>query len=267
MGFFQDVGNFLNKAVNPTSKNFLGLGGTASRAVGAVVSGGVSELYKPDPYGVGRNTAFSKGLGGGVTGSTVGAGTGFLVGGPWGAVAGGVLGGVGGTVAGLKGASNNYTRVGIAKNVGIGVGGGLLGGAGAAIAGSTSVASVPAVTGTTSTTTSTGFFSGFGKGFESLLPLALVSNLAKQGVAQLPALPGGSTGVTLNSAGPGTPTTAPSYGPNLYPGVPQGLQTVGPTYGTAAPAAAAPAKTNWWIWVVVAAAVAYLYLQKKKHGH
>lgn len=258
MGFFSDLG----KALDPTGNNFLGLGKTAGRIVSGVFTGGQSELFRTDPFSANRNSVFAK-VAHGVGGAEIGAAAGFVTGGPAGAFVGGVNGGI---QAGLG--TQNVTKLGGAAVLGAE---GLAAGAVTKIVSSLSTsglfaAKVPFIGPVAAPAAASPWsFGGLEKGLETLLPVAFLSNLTKQGIALLPGTGGGSTGVTLNSPGPGSGVSVPSNGPSGYPGVPSGLQTLSQAGIGDAAGGAAPASTNWLLIGVFA--LAALLLLKKKRGH
>lgn len=281
MGFFSDVGDAVKRAVSNPAKLVADISTFGTTAVLRAL---------PTAIGGGQSGIFSKGSE--VFGGTaIGLATGFATGGPAGAIVG-TASGFGRSVAGvlhndsgsaIAGGSAKYAAItgsiaGAAKGVLLARAGtqataftgstasGLVGkGANVLYADLASKALTPAATTGAAATSS----SGFGA-LSSLAPLALLKVL--QGNTLLPGTSAGSTGVTLNSPGPGAPTSTPSYGPNLYPGVPSGLQTVGPGIngggygggGGVATAPAAAAGTNWLLYAAIALA-AFLILQKKKH--
>lgn len=78
---------------DPTGNNFLGLGKYMGRGLGDIATMGQGEWFRPDPYGMGRNTIGGQ-IGHGAGGAMQGAAGGFMTGGIPGAVMGGATGGV-----------------------------------------------------------------------------------------------------------------------------------------------------------------------------
>lgn len=252
MSFFSDVGDTFKRAfANPT------------KLVSDISTFGATAILRtlPKAIGGGQSGIFSKGSE--VFGSTaIGVGTGFVTGGIPGAFVGGATGfgaGVSGAVHGSSGKKIAATSAEFSAITGSVTGAITKTGAAGLIRTALSGSPTLAAGASPTVASSAGGFS-----FSSLLPAAFLSTLLKQGQTLLPGTSGGSTGVTLNSTGPGTPTSSPSFGPSNYPGVPAGLQTVAPSSGGGAAVATAPATTNWLLYGLIAVA-AFLIL-RKKHG-
>lgn len=281
MGLLSDIG----QGLDPTSDNFLGGGniGRAGRALVDVFTFTIPETFRTNPYGFKPNTFAAKSanvVGGGIQGAFGGA------------VTGGTPGAVAGFVTGVTLAATKTTDPTTIKGGVINVGAGGVVGKVASLAYGTKV--VPPTTstslltgsGNTTLTTSTAGVKAVSAG-TSLLSKAsavltttaaattLATNIAstvKQLDARLPGTSGGSTGVTLNSPGPGSTTVnaGPSSGPNPVVPIPSGLQTISPdsggqAQGTAVDAGSAPGTPkgpNYLLWGGLAVVAWYLYKKK-----
>jgi hypothetical protein len=258
MGWFKDLGNI--KTFDPTGNNFLGLGKTAGRVVGSTFPTlFAGEFFRPDPFGVPRNTGFSKAIGGAATGAAAGGATGFAVGGPWGAIFGAVLGGVGGGLASSKGVSPNYTVKGAAINTGIGVGAGVLGGGAAHLSvGAAPALSVPKVA-------TPAFSFGSLKGLATTLGggALLQKILTPQQLAKLdlPAAAQSAVGGLI----PQNMTPATNVSSYLLPPT---SSTAGAPYTPPViiDASTVPNESPSYLWLIILAIVVglYLYFKKKK---
>lgn len=111
--------------LDPTGKNFMGLGERFGRIMGAFATGNTTEFHRSDPFFSKQGTALNR-WGRSVGGSGPGAVGGFITGGPYGAVAGGAAGGL----SEDQGLANNTSAAGFGKNFGIGLGSGALAGYG-----------------------------------------------------------------------------------------------------------------------------------------
>lgn len=288
--------SWLSKAVDSVSDAVKRTVSNPAKLVSDISTFGTTAILRtlPKSIGGGQSGVFSKGSE--VFGGTaIGVGVGFVTGGPAGAVVGGASGfggGISGVVHGSSGTSIATTSAkyaaitgsvaGAAKGVILARGGqaataftgpnaaGIVGKGSNLIYGNiaskalVNPAAAPAdgfIGPVAPAASGTSWFGSLGKGLETLAPLALLNVL--QGNKNLPGTSGGTTGVTLNSVGPGTPTTGPAQSPTQYPGVPAGIQTVGPG---GAGVAVAPAATNWLLYGALAAGAAFLYLKKKKRG-
>lgn len=107
------------KILDPSGKNFMGLGERYGRIMGALATGNTTEFHRSDPFFSKPGTGFNR-WARSVGGSGPAAVGGYITGGPYGAVAGGVTG----ALAEDQGLANNTSAAGWGKNFGMGLGAG-----------------------------------------------------------------------------------------------------------------------------------------------